>query len=74
MNLITSHVVIPCMVAQIVVLRTAEETNQIGEKSQNILIFQGEKHGNNERFARVWRTLRASNKKMESKNEKIHIW
>jgi HKD family nuclease len=30
-------------------------------------------HGNNERFTRVWCTLRSPNKKMESKNEKLHF-
>ncbi len=33
MNLKTSHVVIPCMVAQIVVLRATEDTNQISESN-----------------------------------------
>jgi len=39
-----------------------------------MIIYQGETYGNNERPIGVWSTLRTPNKKMESKNEEIHLW
>jgi hypothetical protein len=43
-------------------------------KNSIMIIYQGETYGNNERPIGVWSTLRTPNKKMESKNEKIHFW
>ena len=43
------------------------------DKNFIMIIYQGETYGNNERPIGVWSTLRTPNKKMESKNEKVHF-
>merc|ERR1711879_729615 len=43
------------------------------KKEDNKIKKQGKNYGYNERPIRMWCTLRTPNKKMESKNEKVHF-